>query len=169
MTGRKIGQDTIEKIVAMYPTMFCAEIAEVLGISPRMVHSHAKRLGLKHSEETIARIKAKRYGRFREWCASARAKEAWARSGRKIAKLWRMERLRALSGMKQESRYKVSVLPAKIRRVIYNLAKRYGYLYADDSTMLWYDGQTSRNPREQYYANRYGIRFVPAEGQEGEE
>lgn len=161
--ARKIEQGLVEKIVAMYPTMTCPEIAAELGISKKTVSVYSKRLGLKHTAETIARIRESQQKGQRAWRTSAEAKKARAEAGRKLSKLWRMEKWRVRSGMEQVSRLRVSVLPKKTMAAIYRLTETYGYLYATGNLTLWYDAKTRRNPLEQYYTDKYGIHFEPDE------
>ncbi len=161
--GRKIEQGLVEKIVAMYPTMTCAEIAAELGISDSTVSDYSKRLGLKRTAETIARFWENRKEGQRAWRASAEAKKVYAETGRKNAKLHRMERWRVRSGMEQVSRVRIRVLPKKTMAAIYHLAEKNGYLYATGNLTLWYDAQTRRSQLEQYYTDKYGIRFEPDE------
>ncbi len=76
-----------------------------------------------------------------------------------------MESFRVMSGLKKKTKYKVRVTPKKVQQKMYYLYRKYGYFYDTvDNTTLYYDFETQRISNEQYYTNKYGISFKPAEG-----
>lgn len=82
------------------------------------------------------------------------------------------ERLRLMSGMKQETKMKVSLLPKRIRRAISNQCSCRNYFYIGEiiNCTLYYDGNTQRSLKtERILAKRYGIKFVPAEEETNDE
>ena len=73
------------------------------------------------------------------------------------------ERILAHYGMKQKTKHHISLVPRRITQVMYNLRVRQKYFYTDSNSLtLYYDSQTDRSIDEQYYINRYGLKFVEA-------
>lgn len=86
-----------------------------------------------------------------------------AKLGKSQKKLWGLERTRVIYGMKQKTKHHVSLVPRRVTQAMYNLRVRRKYFYSDfNSLTLYYDSQTDRSIDEQYYENRYGLKFVEA-------
>lgn len=84
---------------------------------------------------------------------------------RTIKRLRKMERIRVMSGMKQETKYPVSLIPPKTVKAAYRLRYRRNY-FADtdvaDRYTLFYDEHTRRSRREEYFTRKYGLKFRQA-------
>ncbi len=161
-----IPEETVERIVAMYPTMSRREISAELGITDYAVGFIVKRLGLKHTDETLRRFEEWRTCCLKAWAKSPEAKESFAVKSQRTRMQLKMERVRIMGGMKQETDRILWIFPKKVRRAIYGLHYRYGYLYTVNSYTLRYDAQTHRNPNEARYTEKYGLQFLPEETEE---
>ena len=155
-TEQKQPKDFVEEISRMWLTMSASEIAQELGIGKTSVYRWAKNLGLQHTPETIIRLRKK----------SACNKESYKKRHldfkaihEKRSRTRRMEELRVMSGLPQRTKFKIRMIPVKVYNVMWTLRKKYNYFFKTDSATLYYDSQTNRNPNEQYYIDRYGIKF----------
>ncbi len=170
MGGRKVTQETLERITGMYPTMTASEIAAELGISTSTIIRYAQECGVRHTAETVRRIMEMKRQNLTGWRKTPKAKAIYVANGRKLSKMHRVERWRAMGGMKQKTKLRLGLMPQRVRNVVYRVARQYGYLYATNSKTLWYDAQTERDTkREQYYTRKYGLRFLPDRNEEKEE
>lgn len=140
-----------EIVERCYPTMSPQEIAEEYGFSETYAIRYARMHGLKHTPETLARFNLKRHAAI-----------DYASVGKKLLRVYKMERFRIMSGMKQATNYHISLTPKLARKAIYRLARR-GYWYDSlEDLRLYYDGETSRTRNEQLLTRRHRIEFVDA-------
>lgn len=81
-------------------------------------------------------------------------------------KIFRSERRRMMAGEAQRTKLKINLLPRSTQYVVARLKNRLAYFHADGDPFLTlcYDQQTRRTPNEAYFTEKYGIRFVPADG-----
>lgn len=81
-------------------------------------------------------------------------------------KIFRSERRRMMAGEAQRTKLKINLLPRSTQFAVAKLKHHYAYFHADGDHFLTlcYDGQTRRNRNEAYYEQKYGIKFVPADG-----
>ncbi len=149
-----------EKVMELYPTMSSREIHDATGFSLSSIIRCAKKNNLRHTEEAQARIDA--YVRRRR--QEGRASYDYSKLSLKVSKTRKMEAWRARSGLKRKTKYKVRITPKRIQQAMYHLYRKYGYFYDTvDNTTLYYDSETKRRPNEQYFADKYGIRFESAD------
>ena len=148
-----------EQIVNMYPTMSSSEIAKELGIGKTTVARWARRLGVHHTQETIMKLQDKTSWRL----DYARRQLDYKAIHKKRSRTRRMEEWRVLSGLPQQTKFKVKVIPERIYKAMWTLSKKYNYFFDRDSAILYYDSQTKRRPNEQYYVDKYGIKFEQAD------
>lgn len=151
------------KVKELYPTMSAKEISRLLGVSYPNVWRIAKCLGLSHDEETQKRINKKRLRNLKTGNKRVFTSEDRAKLSKSQKKLWGLERTRVIYGMKQKTKHHVSLVPRRVTQAMYNLRVRRKYFYSDfNSLTLYYDSQTDRSIDEQYYENRYGLKFIEA-------
>lgn len=83
----------------------------------------------------------------------------------------RSEVRRVLAGEKRRYKFPVTTFSKRTRLNVSQLKGRHGYFHAegDDYLTLCYDEQTRRTSREAYHTEKYGIRFVPADGYKEEQ
>lgn len=160
-------REGVERLIArLYPHKTASEIARETGMAKSTVNRWARLLGVRHSPETqerIAREQAAR--RAKSWTAETVRKRVEATMRRR-----RMDELRVLSGQPQETRFRFRRMPHRCRKAIWYYVNRRGYFQVDgEPYSLYYDGQTRRTPLEGRAAARHGLRFLPADGEDGEE
>jgi len=146
-----------------YPYMSGREVGEKVGMDRNWINTYARKHGLKHTPDTIKRIKE---GRLHNLTHS-RTKETYKKISGAFKKTYKMEVFRVLSGYKQKTKLKVCVLPKKTRRRITMLCHSYNYFKSDDlnSSTVYYDSETKRNAKaEEYAKEKYGIKFEEANG-----
>lgn len=149
-------EDTIRKL---WPIMSASEIAKATGISKSVVICWKNKLGVEHTSETKARLKEQRNEKFRlAKLTTDRSKmtEAWKHTRR-------MDEWRVMGGMKQKTKFRISVIPQRICRVLWYLGKRYNYFYESNMAVAYFDSQTTRAKNEDYFTKKYGIRFERAD------
>lgn len=147
-----------ETVRRHYPTMTAGEISARFGYSKTRVNVWARRLGVRHSPETEERIRREQL---------AQLAEARERADRKAAheKWRRMDELRVLGGQPQQTRFRFAAMPVQARQTVWRMVAKRNYFQAEgDPFTLYYDGETSRVPTEDYLANKYGLRFIQADG-----
>ena len=158
-TKRKGIEDTVRRY---YPTMTAKEICARFGYSKTRVIAWAKRLGVRHTQETEERIRQENIARLSE----ARVNIDYKAMGETWKRKRRMDELRVLSGMSQKTRFKLKSINSKA----YNLEHRYGYFGVDgEAYTLFYDKETRRCRHEGYYSRKYGLRFVKAQQGDNED
>lgn len=153
LTKKRDGIEAL--IVNMYPTMSASEIAKELGIGKTTVVRWAKKLDVSHTPETLKRLQEKTSWRL----DYARRKLDYKEIHKKRSRTRRLEEWRVMSGMPQQTKFKVKVLPRKVYAAMWNLSNKYNYFFERDKAVLYYDSQTDRRINEQYYIDKYGIKF----------
>lgn len=152
----KYTKETYERISRMYETMTAREIFEETKIPISTVIGIASRLGLKHDNATQDRInRCRRASLDKYW-----TKEKYEESGRKRHRKYKMEEVRVMSGMRQETNLRIRKLSKTALSAKMYLHKTYGYSYCEDEplTLLWKDGMR-RCKRESYYTEKFGFKF----------
>lgn len=135
----------------MYPTMSTSEISDRTGIHKSWLIANARRLGLTHTPETAERLRTKRG----EWHIDS------SKLSRRRKAIYKMERLRLMSGMPQETNLTVYLVPTRVRDAMRKLAREKGYWYDDlESRTLYYDGNTARTRFERHHERANRISFV---------
>ena len=153
-TKRKGIEDTVRRY---YPTMTAKEICARFGYSKTRVIAWAKRLGVRHTQETEERIRA-------------RVNIDYKAMGERWKRKRRMDELRVLSGMSQKTRFKLKSINSKAYKAKWYLEHRYGYFGVDgEAYTLFYDKETRRCRHEGYYSRKYGLRFVKAQQGDNED
>lgn len=76
---------------------------------------------------------------------------------------YKMDELRVLSGKPQETRLRIRKLSQKALNAKMYLRKSYNYFYSKgEPFILCYDSKTKRHPKEEYYTEKFGFKFVCA-------
>lgn len=162
-TKRKGIEDTVRRY---YPTMTAKEICAHFGYSKTRVIAWAKRLGVRHTQETEERIRQENIARLSE----ARVNIDYKAMGERWKRKRRMDELRVLSGMSQKTRFKLKSINSKAYKAKWYLEHRYGYFGVDgEAYTLFYDKETRRCRHEGYYSRKYGLRFVKAQQGDNED
>lgn len=150
-----------ETVKTYYPTMSAREIEAKFNIPKARVIAIAERLGLKHTPETEERLQKK----IRERSLGARTPESFRRQVETWKKNRKMEHLRVMSGMKQQTKFRFAKMPERIYKAIWHLETKYNY-FRDEEVgglyTLFYDEQTRRSTKEHLYIKRYGLKFKEA-------
>lgn len=81
-------------------------------------------------------------------------------------KIFRSERRMMMAGEAQRTKLKINLLPRNTQYVVARLKNRHAYFHADGDPFLTlcYDHETHRTPNEAHFTQKYGIKFVPADG-----
>ena len=155
----KLNKETISQISYMYQTMTAREISEVLNIPQSTILGQVSKLGLKHNVETKNRIRKERNKSLRNYWT----KERYASKGRKLHMQYKMDELRVMSGKPQETKLRIRKLSQKALNAKMYLRKSYNYFYSKgEPFILCYDSETKRHPKEEYYTEKLGFKFVCA-------
>lgn len=142
-------------LISMYPTHSVREIADFIGCNDSHLYKLAKELGLRHTKETLKRIKEKQMANL----VRAYDKDVVEKRVKTRKKTLRMERLRVMSGESQRTRLKVLKMPSKAYHAKRNLIARHGYFAFDgESYTIGYDKNTRRIDEERY-KKKYGFKF----------
>mgnify|MGYP006928588624 FL=1 len=148
-----------EKVLELYPTMSSREIHDVTGFALSSIIRCARKNNLKHTEEAQARIGAY----VRERRQDGQRRRDYSKLSKKVSNTRTMEAWRVRSGLKKETKYKVRITPKRVQCAMYHLSRKYDYFYETvDDTTLYYDSRTKR-ANEQYYVDKYGIKFEQAD------
>lgn len=152
-----------EAVRKFYPTMSCYEVAKIVGVDASMVWRCAKRLGIKHTERTIKRLTDKSKSRL--VCGKRKISEQeLLKRSKSQKKLRKSETFRVISGIPQRTKFHIRVVPIKTSRAMQLLRREYNYFYDTlDEMTLYYDSETRRNPREQYFIDKYHLKFEQAD------
>lgn len=147
-------------VLEMYPLHSGNEIAKILGVTREAVNSMARRLGVKHTEETSRRL-------MRKWVEGSMQPNVKEKRAEKIRNIIAMERLRVASGKKQLTKRKVIRQPNRSMCARRYLISKYNYFYDQEfcePLTIFYDEETKRLPpeREQYYTDTYHLHFEEA-------
>lgn len=151
------------KVKELYPTMSAKEISKLTGVCSTTIWRIAKSQGLSHNEETQKRLNMLMLQNLKSGDKRTYTPEEKAKRSKSQKKLWALERTRVIYGLKQKTKHTIALVPRKIKQTIYRLCAERKYFYADSNSLtLYYDSQTDRSIDEQYYINRYGLKFVEA-------
>lgn len=149
----------------LYPTMTASEIASKMGCGKNRVLKVAKRLGVKHSEETNERILRENVRRM----VKGQDTECYAKRAAKYKRKRKADIVRVMSGMKQETRMKLRLAPKKMWLAMNRLIRKYKYFRVEgEPYTLYYDSMTTRHKMERKYTDSYGISFLPYDDSDGE-
>jgi len=153
-------RDGIEKqITELYPSKSLSEIAKEVGVGKTTVGRWVKKLNLQHTPDTIKRLKQKTSKNL----DCARRNIDYTVVQKKRSRTRRIEEWRVKSGLPQQTKFKIKIIPKRVYQAMWHLKSKYDYFFDTDSTTLYYDSQTNRRPNEQYYINKYGIKFERAD------
>lgn len=154
-TKRRVLTDKQKIIVAMYPDHSVMEIGAYLKCDTAGLYKFAKKLGLKHTEETLARIKRKQMENLKK----AYSEEVNAKRKKTRARVQMMEEFRAMSGKPQMTNIRMKQMPNKSYHAKYHLIRKYGYFgYDGEPYTIGYDKNTKRC-NEEYFKKKYGFTF----------
>lgn len=148
-------------IKELYPTHSASEVAAILGITKGAVNGIARRIGVKHTEETMKRV-------MMDCISKMQVPDVQAGRIAKLKRTIRMEQFRILSGKQQLTKRKFKQANDKELSIKHYLIRKYNY-FCDrsigETLTLFFDSQTKRLPldREQYYSDKYHIKFVQAD------
>ena len=147
----------------LYPTMTAKEISLLTGVPASSIWRIARCLEVSHNEVLLKQINKQRLKNLKDGSKRAYTPQEKEKRSKSQKKLWGLERTRLIYGMKQKTKHHISLVPRRIIQVMYNLRVRRKYFYTDSNSLtLYYDSQTDRSIDEQYYINRYGLKFVEA-------
>lgn len=147
-----------------YPFMSGHEIERKFNITRNRANKIAHSLGLKHNDETIARLKRERVE------SATRARNASSEAKRKAK--WkarrRLDEMRVWEGKPQKTRFRFRVMSQKAYKAKWCLCNKRGYIESTDPYILLYDKHTKRtvsNMRycgtEKFYEEKYKLKFLP--------
>lgn len=148
-----------EQITRMWPTMSASEIAKELGIGKVSAARWARKLGLQHTPETIRRLQMKASLKI----DYAKRQMDYKAVHRKRSRSRKVDEWRVMSGLPQRTKFKIKLIPDKVYKTMWHLQKKYNYFFEPGRATLYYDSQTDRRPNEQYYIDKYGIKFEQAD------
>lgn len=149
-------------ITELYPHYSGKEIGDKIEVNRNRVNAYAKLHGLTHTSETTARLKKKSVTMLEK----GRSHESYMKAANTTRRKRQYDTFLLLSGKKQKTKLKVSILPQKTRRRITMLCHLYHYFKSDDrnSTTVYYDKETRRNAfAEKFAKEKYGITFEEAD------
>ena len=147
----------------LYPTMTAKEISLLTGAPTSSIWRIAKCLEVSHNEVLLKQINKQRLKNLKDGSKRVYTPQEKEKRSKSQKKLWGLERTRLIYGMKQKTKHHVSLVPRRITQVMYNLRVRRKYFYTDSNSLTLYsDSPTDRSIDEQYYINRYGLKFVEA-------
>ena len=152
-------EEKLDIIRRYYPIMAGREIDRKFGFSLGYANKLARKIGVKHTPETIERMK--RENRLKCHKIDVKAKVRKWKLKRKL------DELRLLEGKPQLTKFRIRTIPKRVtyarQRLIYN----YGYYACEgDPYTLFYDKDTKRlktagdkKGTEGYFVNKYGFKF----------
>ena len=159
----KRNEELWAKVKELYPTMTAKEISLLTGVPTSSIWRIARCLEVSHNEVLLKQINKQRSKNLKDGSKRVYTPQEKEKRSKSQKKLWGLERPRMIYGMKQKTKHHVSLVPRRITQVMYNLRVRRKYFYTDTNSLtLYYDSQTDRSIDEQYYINRYGLKFVEA-------
>lgn len=139
----------------MYPNHSVMEISAHLKCNCAGLYKFAKKLGLKHTDATIKRIKRKQMENLR----LAHSEVVNAKRKKTRARVQMMEEFRAISGKPQLTKIRMKQMPTNAYNARYHLVRKYGYFtYDGEPYVLGYDQNTKRC-NEEYFKKKYGFKF----------
>lgn len=146
-----------------YSYSSAGEIATRHGVCSGSVWYWVKKLGLRQTDETKARILKKTRG-----CIANTIKtnpEAKRKSMETKKRTWMMERFRVMSGLPQKTKMRIATRPTKVYKAIWYLENMRNYfrdIEVGGKFTLYYDDETKRSGKECYYALQLGLTFKKA-------
>lgn len=147
----------VELVRLHYPTMSGGEMEARFGIRGKRADAIARELGVRHTPETAARLRAK----SSETLRANRRNVDHARAGRRLHALHRLEEMRVWEGRAQRTRLRVKSMPTRAYKARWGLVARFGYTVdADDPFTLHRRAGAHRSPYEARHTRKYGLRFV---------
>lgn len=158
---KKAKEERNQVIRDLYPTHSATEVGKRLGIAKASVNDLAKRLGVKHTDETAKRIQ-------KESVARTRTDEANRKRQETLRKILAVEKLRAASGLPQKTKRKFKTVPGKCMNARNYLCRKYNYFYDKDYgelLTLFFDSDTRmlNDEQKKHYETEYSIKFLQAE------
>lgn len=143
-----------------YATMSGHEIERKFGMTVNRANKIARRLGLKHSAETEARLLRERILTLAKTRGNADIK---ARARKWVARR-RLDEMRMWEGRPRLTRFRLRTINIKAYRAKWHLMKFYGYYACDgEPYTLLYDSGTRRRLGtrcdEAYYSSKYKLKF----------
>ena len=159
----KRNEDLWAKVKELYPSMTAKEISLLTGVPTSSIWRIARCLEVFHNEVILKQLNKQRSKNLKDGSKRAYSPQEKEKRSKSQKKLWGLERTRLIYGMKQKTKHHISLVPRRVAQAMYNLRVRRKYFYSDfNSLTLYYDSQTDRSIDEQYYENRYGLKFVEA-------
>ena len=155
--------DIDEIVYKYYPNMSAREMAERFGHSKSLYIKRAKQLGVKKSKEFLIRQQSNNYNALRAFLNTEEGRNKVAKS---IVKMYRMERFRVDSGMKQKTRIRLRKYPKKYRNAMRHLVIKRGYIQSEDDKSLFFRDKNTKRSREEYFAKKYKFKFEQYENEE---
>lgn len=156
----KRNEELWAKVKELYPIMTAKEISLLTGVPISSIWRIARCLGVSHNDAILKQLNKQRSKNLKDGSKRAYTPQEKEKRSKSQKKLWGLERTRLIYGMKQKTKHHISLVPRRITQVMYNLCVRRKYLYTDSNCLtLYYDSQTDRSIDEQYYVNRYGLKF----------
>lgn len=153
-------KEEIEKVIELYPNTSNEEIARVINRTLGTIKRLQRLYGLKKTSEYKYSARIDNLKKT----DPAKVKLA-AKIG--FQKKYRRAVFEKLSGMKPTTKMRVAILPNRVYSAMYRLRRVYNYFLVDgEPYTLYYDKDTKRCKREDYYFNKYRIKFVKAEEEE---
>ena len=156
---KKMYDEVCSVVRQLYPNYSATEIERMTGLSVIQIRNVARRIGVKHTEETSERIKG-------EIVARLNLPEIKAKRRKMIRKAFVVGRFRANSGMTPTIRirfgHNITNSQLCARRL---LVRKYNYIYDKeygDFHALFYDSDTKRlsEKRERHYMEKYHFKFL---------
>lgn len=156
-------KEEIEKVIELYPNTPNEEIARIVNRKIWEILRVKKLYKLKKSHEYIHSVRVENLKKV------DRAKSlAAAQAG--FRKKYKRAVFEKLSGMKPTTKLKVSLIPRRISMIIYNIKRRHNYFQVEgEPYTFYYDEDTKRSNKEEYYINKYEFKFKKAEEEDKEE
>lgn len=165
--GKRISKEEYARRVCIvrehFPTMTERMIVARFDIPLTSIHRIVVKYGFVHSPEFQRKLTEDSVRRMRALHADKNVQK-------KINDIKRrqyiMEKFRVLSGLPQKTNIRVKVLSKHLNCARANLRSRHNYFVVkgDDPLVICYDSKTRRTPNEQYYSEKYGFKFIQAEG-----
>lgn len=149
-----------DTVIREYPYSSAGEIAARHGVRHSSVEYWARKLNLQHTDETKARITEKIYGRIAHTIKTD--PEVKRKSIETKKRTWMMERFRVMSGLPQKTKLRVATRPVKVYKAIWYLVNMRNYfrdIEVGGRFTLYYDGETKRSGKEEYYTKSCGLTF----------
>lgn len=143
--------------------MSAREMAERFGHSKSLYIKRAKQLGVKKSKEFLIRQQSNNYNALRAFLNTEEGRKKVAKS---IVKMYRMERFRVDSGMKQKTRIRLRKYPKKYRNAMRHLVVKRGYIQSEDDKSLFFRDKNTKRSREEYFTKKYKFKFEQYENEE---